>query len=284
MKVVDGGYLSWCYGTTAQTVNGWSGSARLQFTARQGVLIVLDSDTSERTKFDPEYKSRRREKKAENPERQEKADHVRYLVRDVIMEDPLLSTVIYPGLEADDLVALIAVRRLTGQPCPLKVIGADKDLLQIDPLLMTLERISGEVGSIEKFSRRLPKAVQPYIRAPRDVLLTLALMGDKSDSVPRLIPPYHLEQFINIMKNPGEAYYIARERFGQAFLKNLYLTVLPGPWCFEPVPTPEKVFELCATDSWGTLPCKVPLLAKITTAVLDVRSREVRSLVSEEDW
>lgn len=284
MFIVDGGYLSWVYGTNAQTMNGWSTGARMRYTRRQGALIVLDSSTSERKKFDPSYKSRREEKKHEDPERLKKAEHVKYLVTDVIKEDPSLTTLEHPGLEADDIVALFVAHNLSGIKPPIRVIGADKDLLQLPKEWIKLERITGEVATFNKYARRLPKTISPYIKSEGEVLLSLTLMGDKSDSIPRLIPPRDLGTFIRIVtsKSPFTA---ARECFGDRFLKNLYLAILPGPWCYDPIPTPERVFDLVSVGNWARLPINIPLLSKITRAVLEVREAEYTTPVNEgDDW
>lgn len=249
MILVDGGYLSWVYGTRSSMINAWSTAARPLYSRKRGAIILLDSEASFRTQFYSQYKQRRRDRRAGDPKRQEQRDNVKWLVHEVIEPDPSLSCLKVHGLEADDLLTAFVTADLL--PKPVRVIGVDKDLLQISERSMRMERISGEPVRIAQFVRRMPKTLQGFITEPLDVLLALTLLGDDSDSVPRIIPPYQLDLAVSFFALPANRFSVAYSYFGELFLRNLYLTVLPGPWCFDPIPAPDDVLRRVTEFRYG---------------------------------
>jgi hypothetical protein len=221
--------MSWAYGAVG--LKAWH-PMRQHFLGKTGTLICFeDNSTSLRKQFYPLYKSHRVERKLRRP----RPSHEKVRVfQDIMREDASLNLVEFPGLEADDLIALLAPKY------QLPIIATDKDLLQIPGV--QINKLDGMPLEIANFARRLPKYVQPWVKTPEDILLTLTLMGDKSDDIPRLVRPRELAVMVHLLgtKNRWE---IAYDMFKGDLLRNLYLAVLPAPWCFNPVPTPMQVFE-----------------------------------------
>lgn len=224
--LVDGGYLTWAYGGMGS--KSWP-SVRHKYSRRGKALICMDSTESARKDFYPAYKSHRKERRAER-------EHIFLKVKafqEYVREDPSLAKVEVSGLEADDLIAILYPG--------LQVIGGDKDLLQLPGI--NLSRITEEPLSVGTFIKRQAKKVQAAsLYQPAEILLLLTLLGDKSDDIPRVVPPGALDVVVSLMQmeNPWIA---ARELFGEQLLTNLYLAILPGPWCYDPLPTPEQLFQ-----------------------------------------
>lgn len=265
MILVDGGYMSWLYGTDSFGHNGWTSEGRRKYSRNAGCAMLLDSDSSLRKEFWSLYKSGRKDKREKDPEKQKKWESVHRFANEVIKVDPSLATVSFPGLEADDLVATVIQARMI--PLPVRVIGVDKDLLQFPRGTCVIERTNGERATINKYAGSHPKAVQPLIRHPMHVLLSLCLMGDKSDSIPRLIPARRLDIMSGIMSS-DRPFKTAYETFGEEFTRNLYLAVLPSPWCFDPQPDPLTVLNLVSSGIWWELPIRSDLRENLQ-AVLD---------------
>lgn len=250
MIIVDGGYMAWLYGTDSFGHNGWTSEGRKKYSRNAGALMLLDSDQSFRKQYDPNYKSRRKEKRDEDPERQAKWEAVHQFKDEVLTQDPSLATVQVGGFEADDLVAVVIQQALV--PLPVRIIGIDKDLLQFPRGSCVLQRAAGDRASIKNFAERHPKALIPHIRHPMHVLLSLCLMGDKSDSIERLIPPRQLDIMVDLL-NADRPFARAYDRFGDDFLRNLYLAILPSPWCIDPVPTEIEVLNWVNAGMWWNL-------------------------------
>jgi len=251
MFVVDGGYLSWAYGTSPQGITAWGTHGRRKYGKKAGALILIDShDHPARIEFYPHYKGERKAKKETSPARLLKSERVEYLVSEIILEDPTLLLFTWPGLEADDLVALMALRGDGAHP--LRVVGVDKDLLQLPAHRLQMEKTDGTQVVLANYRKKLPLAVQSYIKTPQDVLLGLCLMGDSSDSIPRLIPPYQLGIAQRLMGyDPTRRFVECYQTFGEEFLRNLYLAVLPGPWCYREQPTPIDLLLMVQEGCWG---------------------------------
>lgn len=237
--LVDGGYLMWTYGPDLFKRRGWQ-SAKWDYATDQGVVLILDGGSGYRREFYPDYKSGRREKYVDDEGRQEKKASVMEFVNKILEPDPTLTVVRYTGLEADDIIAAWTVRH-DGH---LKVIGRDKDLIQLGKRNIKLKTHQGEHITVAKFAKSLPKTVKPHVQHAQDVLLCLACLGDKSDSIPRLVPAGlpSLKRFALILQD-DDPWGKALTEYGLDLLRNLYLSVLPGPWVFKKVPSPTEVFR-----------------------------------------
>lgn len=231
--LVDGGYFSWIYGTAGR--KSWP-LIRNEYSMKKGVLFLMDSPSSKRKEYYPLYKSHRSEKR--DPIKHELVQTFQLILR----EDPSFRKFEVEGCEADDLLALLIT---SGYNLP--VIGRDKDLLQIPGL--SLSTISGELVTFFDYSKKLSKRMIPLIRKPSDVLFSLVLLGDKSDDIPRLLPPRKIDLGVQLMSLP-DPWSVARKLFGNDLLRNLWLAVLPGPFCFEEPPDEQELFDLVSTNQW----------------------------------
>lgn len=227
MELVDGGYISWVFGSNGRRMSAWNTSAG-RF--RHHLFVMDHPDLLGRKSFFPDYKSRRAERHLERPEIKARVKNF----QEVLWEDETIKKVSVSGLEADDVIAALAVE--LGH---VTVTGVDKDLLQLGEQI-ALRKHTGEYVSLEALTRKAPKAIGYRLKFPEDVVLFLTLMGDKSDSIPRLIPPGLLGLFHQCYEHE-QPFVKAAELFGtEAVLTNFYLTKLPGPWCYDPIPTPEE--------------------------------------------
>ena len=225
--IIDFGYLSWTYGGLGS--KSWP-SVRHLYSKKAQSLICVDSQTSHRKAFYPLYKSHRKERRQERAWVFEKVLHFQEYLR----EDPSLWRFEAEGFEADDLSAVLGSK--------IPVIGGDKDLLQIPGI--HLSRITGEVLTPAHFMSKQSKTLRLVAKnTPQEILLVLSLLGDKSDDIPRLIPAGGLSTLAMIL-NDTRPWYVAHELFGEDLLRNLYLAILPGPWCYDPLPTPIELFDL----------------------------------------
>lgn len=280
MFLADGGYLSWIYGTNAASHNSWTTEGRAKFSLRGGCAILMDSEKSFRKIYWPGYKEKRVEKREQDPEKMAKYAMVKMLVNEVMMEDPTLAIMKEWGLEADDLVACAVNQALA--PLPIRVFGIDKDLLQLPRGTCVIERSTGERSTISSYARRNPKALWPYITKPDDILLDLCIMGDDSDSIPRLVPPRQLDIAERIFVS-DQRWMRAYDLFGQDLVRNLYLAVLPSPWCFSPVPTPEETLEIVNRKEWHDLRIHPDLANRITETLEVVREYEIAKNLKKEE-
>lgn len=246
MILVDGGYLSWTYGVKAEGRAEWR-LARHEYGRMNKSVILFDHHFSFRAELDKSYKARRRQKRAEDEHRAAQYKIVQNFIAEVILEDETIHCLYQPGLEADDLIAAaVGSRRFK---TPIRIVGVDKDLLQLPQGSCHIRRINGAGVDLVNYARRLPSTLGQHIRRGRDVLLSLVMMGDRSDSIERILPPRKLHILIRLLKEPSP-FRQAYEWYGNDVLTNLYLAVLPGPWCFNPIPTPEEVMYLVDEGSW----------------------------------
>lgn len=257
-RVVDAGYLSWLYGAKPEGLNAWN-LAKFDFLKD---LLVLDSEKSFREEHWAEYKANRR--KPQSPDMELMKERVRKF-RARLDRDWMLTTVKVDGLEADDVVAVLTLHAIAEE---IHVIGVDKDYLQLPPYRLKMETLGGDLATISNFRGHLPKTVRPQIKAPVDVLFTLALLGDTADNIPRLVKPYHLKDFNWVMEEEDLGKRIARatEFYGPEFARNMYLAVLPGPWVYSPVLSEEEVLERISKGTYYKQELADPIKAKVLGA------------------
>lgn len=238
--IVDGGYLTWLYGSRPFARASWPPQSV------RGAFLALDClDDTFRLQRNPEYKANRKDKRFEDPNLYQQWQRIKQFRRDVI-EDPRLTCIRIPGLEADDVIALLAwkfSRRTT-----LQLLAQDKDLLQIRGVQITDNQ--GNPVNLARFANRLPKAITREPLKRDQIPLILALMGDKSDNIPRLVGRGDLYIPAQLLRmNRNQAYQGAYEQYGVAFLKNLYDVVLPDPYIFDM--NPIMAFEQLKSGGWN---------------------------------
>ena len=180
VQVVDGGYLAWKYGSSIERMYSWPPPWLL------GATIMMDSRESNRRDRFPAYKSARISRR----EIDDYAKRIHRMVAEfqaMIKKDERFNFVEVPGAEADDLVALAAWGY--GADEPVRVLGKDKDLLQLGSYFTLLDGSGVEV-TLENYYDTLPKTLQKAGSLEAwQIPLILAILGDKSDSIPRLCPP-----------------------------------------------------------------------------------------------
>lgn len=255
VRVADGGYLAWIYGSSPLRWSAWNPLKYL------GWIIAMDSVQNIRKLVEPSYKQKRADKRAADPGKLAVKERVD-VFREAINSDPRLCRLEMHGLEADDVVALLAWK-YPGT----RVIGGDKDLLQLLPWLTNFVGIDDEPVSVARYKKRLPDSCADLPITPELIPLCLALMGDKSDSIPRLIPPYRLEFFRNIIRDK-EPWKRAVANFGEPLLKNLQLVALPYPGVFGC--SQEETFDLLLHHMWKPEILMPNLQAHFVTALEEV--------------
>lgn len=237
--IVDGGYLSWVFGQK------WAQTAWPPDYIRSAVTMMDRREPTFREERDPSYKQNRRDKRKKDAFLAKETSRI-HIFRETMEEDPRVLTISYPGLEADDLVVLGAWLMARRAGVKANILGQDKDLLQAGKSLR-LYNHRGERVTLGRFQSRLPKALQTSPFKFRHVPLCLAIMGDKSDNIPRLVPPRQLWTARDILFETG--YEGARKEFKDKFLHNLHQVILPDPECFGF--SPGKVYELVRENLWG---------------------------------
>lgn len=244
--MADGGYLSWLYGSSEIRHQAWPP----KFLGPKPVVVMDSRSTLYRRQRSPHYKLNREMKRGEDHRMEARTQLVREF-RDLIEEeDGRFRFVRIEGLEADDLVALAAWRYGRGKR-PVRLMGIDKDFLQVENLVIS-DKDNIPV-TMERFQHRLPGACQqPRITRPWQIPITLALFGDKSDGVPRILAP----------RTPGlsflaslwamdcrMAFLTAYEHYGDDFSRNLYDVALPDPHILDA--KPDDVMEAFVAGDWN---------------------------------
>jgi hypothetical protein len=220
-RLIDGGYLSWMYGTSAGSYGNWD-QARFEY---RDDLIILDHPAAlHRELLFPEYKLRRKNRSKEDPERQRLRKRVGEF-QELLREDPILHWDWEPGWEADDL--LLYTWLMSGRN--KEIVGVDKDYFQVPGIWPYLRNIHGDsiLTEFSNVSRRFPRFCYP-IRSPRQFLLAQVLLGDRSDGVPRILLPRDFPTYMRI-RGSVAPFTAAYELFGSDALLNVLLLLMPNP-------------------------------------------------------
>jgi hypothetical protein len=224
VRVADGGYLGWCYGSSP---NRWEAWSPLVYNNQ---LLAMDRVPSLRNLIFEGYKARRGEMRAASEAKTAVYDMVHQFVHERIYgQEEQLHLIYHPGLEADDIIALLAWKYGIS-----RLLAIDKDLLQLAPYITgaRLQKLDGEEVTLESYkAKKLPKTLSTVPFDATTIPLLLSLLGDKSDSVPRLVPPGGLMGLQSVLKEE-QPYKAAYREYGQAFLQNILITVLPLPLLF----------------------------------------------------
>jgi len=220
-RLVDGGYLSWMFGTSAGNYGNWD---TVRFDFRDDLLILDHPAQLDREVLYPQYKSRRRLRAKEDPERQRLRKRVGEF-QELLREDPIISWDWEPGWEADDLLLFTWLKSGRDK----EVIGVDKDYLQVPGIWQFLRNIHGDhlLNEFSDVSRRFPRFCHP-LQNPRDFLIAQVLLGDRSDGVPRILPPRDYLTYMRI-RNSATPFTETYCLFGAPALLNIMLLVMPNP-------------------------------------------------------
>jgi hypothetical protein len=226
MRAIDGGYLSWIYGSDPKR---WF-SYQAKMNIFRDRLLLMDASGENLRSIDyPAYKGQRLEKRSQSDEAQYRWLCVKRF-RDCLELDPRIRFVMAEGLEADDLIALVAWIHGIDD-----LYGQDKDLLQLEGLRYIRNKDGMPVG-LDHIAGKLPKGL--YLDDFTDsqeiidrIPLLLAMFGDSSDNIPRVVPKNAIKGAREVVHSPNP-YWNAYGEYGPAFLDSLWLTVLPYPGVF----------------------------------------------------
>lgn len=218
--LIDTGYLSFIIATRkylyTQTISRWFPAS-----------WVLESRSARYDEY-PAYKYARLEKRAKNPEKlrvYEQAEEIRGL----IAKEESLTRVVSEGGEADDTIAALAYLST-----PDLVIGVDKDysILELTLHLQFADYSGNSTSPLERFVKKLPLWMSRVLKSAltrENLWITHALIGDDSDSIPRIIYRGDSAVYERIMheKETERKIELATKVYGEAVLLNLGLVSVP---------------------------------------------------------
>lgn len=244
---IDAGY--WSYWTGAHLPFAlWLSEVDPSFIEQ--ALFLVDSPYGQiRHEEYPPYKASRVERRSSDPRKAEIAANVKEFRRGLLVPSFGLRSHLIPGYEADDLVALLP---------PLGpgeyIIGIDKDYAQLPhgPIFKSIE--GGNLDPWTRFMDKLPRYARPCLehrRTNRWFAIYQALAGDKSDSIPRVLPSHSISQARAILDGvlgDGDLTVLAPGEL-MTFLANLRLVTLPHPSLLPGNPSGEELFEMLY---WGS--------------------------------
>jgi len=258
--IIDGGYLSWCYGPSVMMHRAWTTGSRELFSISAGAFICMDAPELWRAEVFPEYKSKRKQKNLLDADRREKKKHVIQFQQDHLLADPSLQTLMIDGCEADDLVIMM-VQLGHGDT----IFGTDKDLLQLPKDFSLLKKDNTEM-TIEAYAKKAPKSIQKLITTPKDIFVDLVVRGDKSDSIPSVLPPRRMDLYkiIHYSDKPLQAAY---DLFGEQVLKNIEVALLPGPNCLANKLKPRELLSYAESGEYWRIPLRNEIIEIIQHAL-----------------
>lgn len=242
-RIVDGGYLSYVLGIR-EDMRFWD-DLKFRF---KDALICMDSNSYHRRALYPAYKSKRAEQRWDNERKAINYEKVSQF-RDAITHDLAVEICKIDGAEGDDLVALGFLLDPT-----LDVVAVDKDLHSVPGLYGAMLR--GSAKDIKNLADKVPQYISANLRRSSASLLILqALRGDKSDSIPRLLPSGITEAKASwkrlYRKLDRDAFDACYSELGEQFLVNLKLVLMPGPFLLDnPDLPPETLFEMLCDESY----------------------------------
>lgn len=251
-SIADGGYVTFTYG--CRDPSAWTEASR-QF---RNTLVLMDHH-SFRNDLYPDYKSRRKEKRAAHPETSDIYEMVTNLREFILTEDTLTPVGQVQGAEADDLIAAFYLT----YPRVGQVIAIDKDFQQVPGLAKLMRDLGGMPIGPKPVLRKMPKYVRAHlpstIQTSPEMVLLQSLFGDKSDSIPRLLPSHPTRakeawNAINQSKHIYEKYVAAYELYELSFVLNVNLILVPGNQLRNtPISDAYQLFEaICSEQFWDS--------------------------------
>lgn len=248
-SVVDGGYATFVYGS--RDIGAWN-NARLRY---RKSIILMDNHTF-RSDIFPNYKAHRKVKRDADQNQGDIYEQVQILRKYIWEEDSTVRVASVWLAEADDLVSAFHLV----YPDLETIVAVDKDLQQIPNLAQKMVTVHGEPVGTKEVLRKVPlyisRTVPEDLSSP-DLVLLQSLFGDRSDSIPRLLPSKPAEAIrvwtlINSSENLIEKYLTAFRLFGSSFIMNLQLILVPGnPLRNRPIVNPTKLMEeVCTRFYW----------------------------------
>lgn len=240
MKYLDAGYVVFSYAYRGG-YDAWNRD-KVLYSRYAGCTFVTEGFQSIRKQLFPWYKANR-----DTDQLTDKQIETRELTKPIwrdINDNSMFQAVYNPLLEADDILALKALRGYT-------IVTNDKDLAQL-PEYCQIEKLDGTPLRNNLYAG-LPKSLHHLDMTPDRYLFTLCLYGDKSDNIPRLIPKgaKAIKESLTLYEsdNPWEEAY---SEYGEKLVDNLYAAILPNPYALNgEVLDKEDVFNLVANRKYN---------------------------------
>lgn len=217
--LVDGGMMSFLVGS--RKFGGVWESIRARYMRS---LILADAKTIRKTMF-PDYKAHRKVRRDGDEEKEAAYQRVKDF-REYMSKDTMITLASVDGCEADDLVAIFSFIYPNAT-----VEAIDKDLHAVPFLYNKMRTFKGEIPN--PMWSKFPKYQANCKLAPWSLFLMQALRGDKSDSIPRLLPSTRAKFIWNDLYNPDDPYKTLTgfyQHYGEDLITNLNLVLIPTPW------------------------------------------------------
>lgn len=186
--------------------------------------LIINDDRTARKDFYPEYKSGRKVKRDADPKKAEGYKRVREF-RNYLKTDNTVNVIQLPSCEADDLIVALSYRFPDA-----KLQATDKDISVAPGCFNRMWNFKGEKPS--PLWAKLPKYQQNVKLAPGALYLLQSLTGDKTDSIPRLLPSRSAKPIWEDAYDPQDtlqSYWNFYEIYGDDLLRNLNLVLIPTP-------------------------------------------------------
>lgn len=226
--IIDGGYLSWVYGSQPRFFRGW---VQKRMSYLDDTLVMIDSRSSIRRSTYPAYKANRQERREKSETIYETYLRVKEF-ESLLRSDPALPTIEVEGFEADDLIAWFWLKH----PTVRRVIAVDKDFLQVPQLTSRMVDAQEKPKNyLHSFLEKFPKGAGPRRTfLPRDAIVLQVAFGDRSDNIPRLYPVGEVDKFYDrIWATPNPLISLVRLTSFEFVFTNLLLALIPSPFLRE---------------------------------------------------
>ena len=226
--LIDGGWLTYtiAYQFSPQAIITEKDIFEAVKWCAVGPTICLDAVGTEpiRRKFYKEYKVKRgvHENKYNTGWAREIAQHINTYLE----KSSYFYTIKEDHLEADDIIARIAVESAVESEESIFVYGHDKDLMQLPGVVMSETTVSKAINKI------YPKTVQlkaDYISRQQQVALGLILFGDTADNVPRLNKPRDMKTVRKLLASQTPFTDLLEHFEPNDIWRQLNLVLLPMP-------------------------------------------------------
>ena len=225
--ILDGGYISWNFGLGEQPIKWFA--QRIKY---MGGVIVVDDQSQHRIDVYADYKNRRKDKKAVDPVWAMKAKNVARFRTNFLLNDTMMFPLLVKGYEADDIIALMHLHNTYwGSKLDYQIISEDKDYRQCPNFGPHMYDRYGQTTG-DRAVKSPKYAIQPM--EPWEWSFYQMMFGDKSDSIPRLLPshPTRAKELWAECFNadsPLSSFNTAFALIGDDAIRNLHLVLMPSP-------------------------------------------------------
>lgn len=250
MYYIDAGYYTYRMGSR-WPFSHWITYVDPEF-LRTGVFL-MDSAPESRLEELPSYKGRRLQRRIDDPAKKEIAERVAEFRRSLHQPIFGLRTVEVRGSEADDLLAIFSRTSTSAD----YFVATDKDFAQLKPDLKFLDSALQPIDIAGRVLEKWPAYCSRMLESRptnRWFALVQALLGDRSDSIPRVLPlskrlAYPIVQ--GVLEGDLE---VMDPEAQVKFLVNLRLVTLPHPSFIQGNPRGLELFEQLLTGDYDLEP------------------------------